>query len=88
MTKHDQQGFDVYIPGVPAGLLFLLLLLPFSKQEKGSEQGTEEDELLPNIGEVQQSMKMRSDISVIKEGDDIGEEVGGGERERLGKKGS
>lgn len=34
----------MYIPGVPAGLLFLLLEFPFSKQEKGSEEGREVEE--------------------------------------------
>jgi len=41
------------LPGVPAGLLFLLLLLfPFSKQKNGSGlDGSEEGELLANMDE-------------------------------------
>lgn len=43
-----------YVPGVPAGLLFLLLILvvPFSKHENGSEEGSEEQELLANMSRV------------------------------------
>lgn len=43
---------DMILPGVPAGLLFLLLLLPFSEQVNSSVGGTVDDDelLLPNMG--------------------------------------
>lgn len=42
----------IYIPGVPAGLRFLLLLVPlFSKQlDKGSKQGREGEERSASMG--------------------------------------
>jgi hypothetical protein len=51
MNIRIYMNIPIDIPGVPAGRLFLLLLLPFSKQENGSEEGSEEEELLPNMGE-------------------------------------
>ncbi|RDX87553.1 hypothetical protein CR513_30964, partial [Mucuna pruriens] len=50
-THSDLIPARSWVPGVPAGLLFLLLVVvAFSAQEKGSEVGTDEgDELLTNM---------------------------------------
>lgn len=52
IEKKKNWKSQILSPGVPAGLLFLLLLFPFSKQANSSEEGILGDELLlfPNMG--------------------------------------
>lgn len=80
------------VPGVPAGLLFLLfvVIVPFSPQGKGSEVGTEEGGIFANMEKAYICVCGLWVIEFIRDDDDGGGGGdggnGGSRRRRLRKK--